>query len=120
MSRMEREMKEIEGLWVTNDSIKDVAEDAKDLARDFGRMMDLHRPINQKAIELDAAVRFSNPVQKLVKMVLADFGIKSEKDAREAGRAIEHAVEEGLENCPMIDRVRKAAERFVRFYARTV
>merc|ERR1711935_344799 len=28
-----------------------------------------------------------------------------------------HAIEEGIENCPMLPRVRKAAERLFRFYA---
>lgn len=53
-------------------------------------------------------------------MVLNDFGIKTEKDARDAARAVEKALEDGMDNCAWATRVRKSAERMVRFYARTL
>jgi len=117
MSREDREKAEFEGVIIDNDDLKDIAEDIQDVAEDVGKFMDLNRPLNQESLKLDAAVRFSKPVQTLMKTVLKDFGINTKDDFRKAVRIMGHAIEEGIENCPMLPRVRKAAERLIRFYA---
>jgi hypothetical protein len=117
MSREDREKAEFEGVIIDNDDLKDIAEDIQDVAEDVGKFMDLNRPLNQESLKLDAAVRFSKPVQTLMKTVLKDFGINTKEDFRKAARIMGHAIEEGIENCPMLPRVRKAAERLFRFYA---
>jgi len=123
MSREEHDKLMKSGFWVSNDSLKDIAEDVSDIFEDVEDMLkldDKRRPINMEAVKKDAAVRYSAPVQKLLKMVLKDFGIKDMKDARTAERAVEHFVEDLVDTHPYFARLRKAAERLVRFYARAI
>lgn len=110
----------MEGIHIDNDDIKNVAEDVQDMVHDVGRLLDLDRPNNKKWLELDAKLRFSNPTQELLKMVLNDFGITDEKSFRHAVKAIRMAVEDGIENCPYLERAQKAADRFFRFYAKAI
>lgn len=95
--------------------IKDIAEDAHDLLREVERMLDLKRPLNQKSIKLDAAVRFSKPVQKMIKMIFADLGIKSMKDLEHVIEQIAMKGEDMIEHCPYFQRMKKTGERMIRF-----
>ena len=93
ITREQREQEEFEGIWIDNDSIKDVFEDAEDLWEDVETLLDPKSALNQQKIKVDATLRFSKPVQSLLKMVLKDFGIENMHDFRVAATKIEHAVE---------------------------
>lgn len=75
---------EIDGLYLDNDDIKNVAEDIQDTWNDFSKLMDQKNPLMAKAIELDAKIRFSPAVQEMKKMIFEDFGIKSVRDLENA------------------------------------
>lgn len=81
LSRFQREKQDIEGVHINNDDIKDVAEDIEHIMQDVDRLMDPEYALTKKSIELDAAIRFSEPMQKLMAQIGSDFGFASEEDA---------------------------------------
>jgi len=75
--------------------------------------MDLDYPKTRKDIELDAAMRFSEPGKKLEKMFVEDIsGIDF--------RGIDENMRAELKTCPLFKRSRKVAQRFVREICRRV
>jgi len=62
ITREQREREEKEGIWIDNDSIKDVFEDAEDLWEDVETLLDPKSALMQQKIKVDANVRFSKPV----------------------------------------------------------
>jgi len=115
LNRMEEDKMRSEGFHIDNDDIKDFAEDLEHIAEDVGDFLDPENPFTAEGIRLDAEVRFSAPVQKLLKMFMSDFGIKSEHDLERAVEDIAEHVERDLESCPYYRRARKATERMMRF-----
>jgi len=100
MSRFEREKAEIDGLYIDNDDIKDIAEDGEDILDDFGHMMDLDYPKTRKDLELDAAMRFSKPGRALEKTLTEDL---SKIDFE----GIERKMRGELKTCPFAQRIKK-------------
>lgn len=100
MSRLESDMKEIEGVHIDNDDIKNIAEDAQNLFEDVEDFLDPETDFQQKAIKLDAELRFSPKVQELLKMIMKDFEIESPEDLARAVETIASRVAEDIESCP--------------------
>lgn len=100
MSRLEGDMKEIDGVHIDNDDIKNIAEDAENLFEDVEDFLDPETDFQQKAIKLDAELRFSPKVQELLKMIMKDFEIESPEDLARAVETIASRVAEDIESCP--------------------
>lgn len=109
-------MAEKEGVYIDNNDIKNVAEDVEDILGHAADLMNPKYPFMKQAIKQDAELRFSAPVQKLVKMVLSDFGITNKQTFRKAVRAIQKAAEDIEVMNPIFERAEKAADRLIRFY----
>jgi len=120
MSRMERDMADIRGFHIDNDELKNVVEDMENLWEDFEEFMDPKSPLQAKGIELDAKLRFSPNVQKLLKMIMDDFNIHSEKDLEKAVEKIAMHIGKDLAGCPYYRRARLSGERMVRYAMKNV
>lgn len=93
----------------------DVAEDIEHLYHGIEDFMNPKSPLMSKGIELDAKLRFSPAVQKMIKMFFDDMGIKNWDQLGEALERIGERVETDIENCPYFRRMRLAAERMIRY-----
>lgn len=113
-------MASVEGVHIDNDDIKDVFEDAEHLAHEVEEFMNPDSPLMQKAIELDANVRFSAPVQAFIKQLMADLEITDVKQLEKIVETIAMRVGQDMESCPYFRRMHKAVERFLRFAMKNV
>jgi hypothetical protein len=120
MSRLEGDMAEIDGVHIDNDDIKNIAEDAQYMFEDVEDFLDPETDFQQKAIKLDAELRFSPKVQELLHMIMKDFEIESPEDLARAVETIGSRVAEDIESCPYYQRSRKATERMIRFAMKNV
>lgn len=106
---------DIDGVHIDNDDIKDFFEDAQHLGEHIDEFFDPETPLMKEGIKLDAEVRYSPNMQKLIKMVMKDFGIKSGNDLQKAVEAIGKRVVHDIESCPYYRRSKLAAERMMRY-----
>lgn len=120
MSRLESDMKEIEGVHIDNGILKNKFEDIEHLFEEVEDFMDPKNPLQAEGIKLDAAMRFSPKVQELMKMIMKDFGIKSFHDLERAVEKVGMHIYKDVRRCPYFRRMRKGVERMVRFAMRNV
>lgn len=120
ISRSERDKARVEGAHLENDDIKDIFEDLEDLNEDLDDFYDPKSPLMAKWIKLDAELRWSPNVQKMVGMVADDLNIHSEKDFRAAAERVVTTVGEKIEHCPLLERLRKTSERIVRVACKNI
>lgn len=110
-----RDQHEYHGIHIDNDDLKDMAQDVRHFVEDVDDFLDPKNPTMAKGIKLDAQLRFSPNVQKLIKMVMKDFNIKNEHDLEKAFEKVVMHVGKDLASCPYFRRSRMAAERMLRF-----
>ena len=113
--RREMDKHEFHGFHIDNDDLKDMAQDVRHFVEDVEDFMDPKNPTMAKGIKLDAQLRFSPNVQKLIKMVMKDFNIKNEHDLERAFEKIVRHVGKDIASCPYFRRSEMAAERMLRF-----
>jgi len=100
MSRYEEEKARMEGAHLENDAIKDVFEDLEDLNDDINDILDPKYPAAARGIKLDAALRWTPDVQKVLGMVADDFNIHNEKEFNTRANTILRNLNDKLEACP--------------------
>jgi hypothetical protein len=115
MGPRESDKHEINGIHIDNSDILDMGEDFENLWNDFADVMNPDTALMKRGIKLDAELRWSPKLQKLISMVMNDFGIKSENDLVDAVMRIAERVGEDVENCPFYRRSRLAGERMLRY-----